>query len=108
MYTTQHSFPTESSSQLLTEIHDLKKKRLNYSKKTNKQFLSKINFSSLASNTQCSPLHEIKTKGSMTLLSLNHPPPLCPHVASLKRMASTQRVLYFLTTHPKWASPPLL
>ena len=28
MYTTQHSFPTESSSQLLTEIHDLKKKKI--------------------------------------------------------------------------------
>ena len=37
MYTTQHSFPTESSSQLLTEIHDLKKKKsLNYSKKKTK------------------------------------------------------------------------
>ena len=39
MYITQRSFSTESSAQLLTEIHELKKKQtLNYSKNKKNSF----------------------------------------------------------------------
>ena len=82
MYITQHSFSTESSTQLLTEIHELKKK-LSTTVKKKKKILFKINFSSLASNTQFSPLLKIKTKDpNDSAVSINHPSLCLSHLIS--------------------------